>query len=232
VALIRPELLDPLPSQYWLDNSTPVENENISRSTKLRCVSITPKAPPKGDTSHVLFPSYCFSPEKPILRSNTAYNAFQETVFNRILLFQGRYIGGDIEILRLTKSYAKVHVDLVEPLNQPVAADFQPPADAVAPPPRRISVSGGVAAGNILTKVQPDYPVYAQTNHIQGTVVLQATISDKGQVTSLNVISGPKELQSAALDAVHQWIYKPYLLNGEPVEVQTTINVVFSLSGH
>ena len=77
----------------------------------------------------------------------------------------------------------------------------------------------------------PQYPAIAKAARIQGTVVLQATISKAGAITNLRVVSGPPMLQQAALDAVRSWRYKPYLLNGDPVEVETTVNVVFNLGG-
>jgi protein TonB len=80
------------------------------------------------------------------------------------------------------------------------------------------------------TKIDPVYPVEALKNHVSGTVVLHATIGNKGGVEALRAISGPVSLQQAALDAVRQWTYRPYLLNNSPVEVETTINVVFSPS--
>ena len=91
-------------------------------------------------------------------------------------------------------------------------------------------ISGGVMAGNILSKATPIYPQEAKDAGISGTVVLHALISKEGTVKSLQVISGPKELQIAALDAVKQWTYRPYLLNGEPTEVDTTIMVNFNLN--
>jgi protein TonB len=95
--------------------------------------------------------------------------------------------------------------------------------------PISLNVSSGVMAGNLLEKILPQYPAIAKAAHIQGTVVLQATISKSGSIENLRVISGPPLLQQAAMDAVRSWRYKPYLLNGEPVEVETTINVVFNL---
>jgi protein TonB len=82
----------------------------------------------------------------------------------------------------------------------------------------------------IKNRIDPIYPAAAIKNHVSGTVVLQATISTRGNVEALRVISGPATLQQAALDAVRQWTYRPYLLNGAPVEVETTINVVFAPS--
>lgn len=93
-----------------------------------------------------------------------------------------------------------------------------------------VRISGGVIAGNILTKVAPVYPQAAKDAGISGTVVLHAIIGKEGKVESLAVVSGPAELQAAALDAVKQWEYRPYLLNGEPTAVDTTIMINFSLA--
>ena len=95
--------------------------------------------------------------------------------------------------------------------------------------PPMLSISSGVMAGNLLDKTLPQYPAIARAARIQGTVVLQATIAQDGTIQNLRVISGPTMLQQAAMDAVRSWRYKPYLLNGEPVEVETTISVVFNL---
>jgi periplasmic protein TonB len=99
----------------------------------------------------------------------------------------------------------------------------------VKPRAPTLNVSWGVMAGYLLAKTLPQYPAIAKAAHIQGIVVLQATISKSGSIQNLRVISGPPMLQQAAMDAVRSWHYKPYLLNGEPVEVETTINVVFNL---
>ena len=100
-----------------------------------------------------------------------------------------------------------------------------------AAPPKKLSISSGVMAGNLLDKVTPQYPAIAKAARIQGTVVLQATISKSGSIENLRVVSGPPMLQAAAMDAVRSWRYRPYLLNGDPVEVETTVNVVFNLGG-
>ncbi|MGA3211175.1 MAG: energy transducer TonB [Terriglobales bacterium] len=97
--------------------------------------------------------------------------------------------------------------------------------------PQRIRVSGGVAEGKLVHRVQPVYPPLARTARIQGQVILQAIISKTGEITGLKVIQGHPMLQGAALEAVKQWRYEPYLLNGEPVEVDTTITVNFTLGG-
>jgi protein TonB len=97
--------------------------------------------------------------------------------------------------------------------------------------PDRVRVSSGVASGNLVNKVQPVYPPIARTNRIAGQVILHAIISKSGNIENLQVVSGHPMLTQAALDAVRQWKYKPYMLNGEPVEVETTIQVNFNLGG-
>ena len=100
-----------------------------------------------------------------------------------------------------------------------------------AAPPKKVNISAGVAVGMLLQKTQPVYPPIAKAARVSGTVILQATISKTGTIENLRVISGPAMLQQAALDAVRTWRYRPYLLNNDPVEVDTTINVIFSLGG-
>jgi periplasmic protein TonB len=90
-------------------------------------------------------------------------------------------------------------------------------------------VSSGVMEGMLVYKVVPNYPAIPREIRLSGTVVLQATISKTGAIENLRVVSGPAMLQQAAMNAVAQWRYRPYLLNGEPVEVETTINVQFTL---
>ena len=90
-------------------------------------------------------------------------------------------------------------------------------------------ISGGVMAGQILSKVAPVYPPEAKAQHISGIVVLHALIARDGTIQNLTVISGTELLAQAAVTAVSQWTYKPYLLNGVPTEVDTTITVNFSM---
>ncbi len=105
-----------------------------------------------------------------------------------------------------------------------------------APPPPKpkqsgpLRVGGNVQAAKIINRVQPVYPPLARQTRISGTVRLHAIISKDGTIQQLEVVSGHPLLQQAALDAVRQWRYQPTLLNGEPVEVDTTIDVIFSLN--
>jgi protein TonB len=92
-----------------------------------------------------------------------------------------------------------------------------------------VNVSKGVSQGLLFKQVQPKYPSNALRLRIEGAVELMATISKSGSISAVSVISGDPQLAHAALDAVKQWKYKPYLLNGSPVEIQTQITVKFKL---
>jgi protein TonB len=87
------------------------------------------------------------------------------------------------------------------------------------------------AEGNLVYRVQPSYPATAREARIQGAVRLRAIISRNGTIENLTVLSGPALLVASAIEAVRQWRYRPYFLNGEPIEVETEVTVNFVLSG-
>jgi protein TonB len=101
----------------------------------------------------------------------------------------------------------------------------------VAPKPllQTLNISQGVSRGLLFKKVQPVYPRSALSMRVEGTVELLATISKNGDISHVKVLSGDSQLAKAATEAVKQWKYKPYLLNGEPVEIQTQVTINFKL---
>jgi len=108
------------------------------------------------------------------------------------------------------------------------------PHITVGPPSTRSSgaltrVSSGVSAGLLLTPLRPEYPAIARITRTEGTVVVDAIISPTGRIESAHVVSGPTLLQAAALAAVRQARYRPFLLSGQPTEVQTTFTINFRL---
>jgi protein TonB len=106
-------------------------------------------------------------------------------------------------------------------------ASTAPPPKVAAP--QKLRISSGVAAGNKIAGNDPTYPQMAKIAHVQGDVVLQATISKTGAIENLRALSGHPILIQAAMAAVEQWKYRPYLLNGDPVEIETTITVKFHM---
>jgi peptidyl-prolyl cis-trans isomerase A (cyclophilin A) len=116
----------------------------------------------------------------------------------------------------------------------PEGAPMPPLPGAAAPQgaaPKTVNISAGVAAGMLAYHPAPAYPADAKKAGVSGRVELDARIATDGTIKDLSVVAGPQLLQQPALDAVKTWRYRPYLLNGEPVEVRTTINVIFTL-GH
>jgi protein TonB len=116
---------------------------------------------------------------------------------------------------------------IADSLNRATLAPASLPAVTVRPP--RVS---HMMEGNLIRRVQPEYPPLARSARIQGQVVLAAIISKEGTIENLRVLEGHPMLVRAAIDAVSQWRYRPYILNNEPVEVETRITVNFSLSGN
>ncbi|HLY92289.1 MAG TPA: TonB family protein [Candidatus Angelobacter sp.] len=103
-------------------------------------------------------------------------------------------------------------------------------APVAAEIPRRVRVSTGVSLGLLQKRVEPLYPMIALKARLQGTVLLHAVISKEGRIENLQLIEGHPMLVEAAINAVRQWQYKPYMLSGEPVEVETTVSVNFHLN--
>jgi protein TonB len=112
-------------------------------------------------------------------------------------------------------------------VTEPPVADSSPAPRAGVP--RRVRVSSGVSQGLLVSKVAPQYPPDAREQGIQGVVTLHVNIDREGNVVDIQPISGDPSLAVAATDAVRQWKYRPYLLNGEPVEVDTQVKVNFTL---
>jgi len=111
------------------------------------------------------------------------------------------------------------------------------PAEAPHPPVsgaqrlRPVKIAPNVASGRLLKKIPPVYPLEAKLVRLEGTVLLRAMIEKNGEIAEVYAVSGPPLLETAAVDAVRQWQYKPYSVNGQAVDVETTIEVVFALDG-
>ncbi|HVI09325.1 MAG TPA: TonB family protein [Candidatus Binatia bacterium] len=136
-----------------------------------------------------------------------------------------------------TKKSANVDAPAAPSLNA-LASDgsapmpgLMPKASAPTPVLQTLHVSQGVSRGLLIKETPPAYPPAALRTHVEGNVELMATISKNGEITAIKILSGDSTLSHAAADAVKQWKYKPYLLNGEPVEIQTQITVKFKLPG-
>jgi TonB family protein len=237
------ESASPLPEQVWNGWLSPMLPEaRIAKfdltakplkmgEVALNCVITNSKEGMPADSS-----MYCFTGDKPALRLSMGIapggqsgNLVMRATFNKNTLFQGRYVASSLKVNSSDGSSITAHIGSLELLPSVEEAEFTPPPDAKALP-KRINISAAVAQGFLLHQVAPVYPATALEARMAGTIWIEAVITKEGRIRDAHVVSGAKVFQAAALDAVRQWTYRPYLLNGEPVEVDTTINVVFNLN--
>jgi TonB family protein len=217
---IRRQFVDPIMSPDSIQRTNFDVKQREMSSIKFDCLSpITSEGIHFGTT-------LCLDAGKSSLRAGITQQG-EAVVHNSIVKFQERYLAEELQFVQQSKPVLTAHIDSIELLRTIDEALFLPPADAT-PKHIRINIDGRAMEGMLVKKVVPEYPLIANETRIAGTVVLQATIDRNGRIANLYVLSGPAMLQQAALDAVKQWVYRPYVLNDEPVEVRTTINVIFT----
>lgn len=206
---------------------TRLENyERTFGSTKVPCTALIAS----GTTQTVEnAEGYCFSTTNAVLLYATKRDRLFQTLFQEIGLVHGHYFAHDMQLLLEGKPWLKVHIDQLEGLGTTGKQALTVP-DGATPVTRRVSGTGDITAGRLVKKAVPQYPLAAKQQGVQGTVILDGVINTEGHVQQIQVLAGPPMLQQAAIDAVKQWVYTPYLLAGKPVEVETEINVVFALA--
>ncbi len=174
------------------------------------------------------YPAFCFGKDLPAIRIEAPYS---DTLvfFDAIVRLGDQYAAKKILVKKSGHPLLDIDVTELGSLATVEDADFVPPAEAVPAPPRKIALSVGVMAGYKISGKPPEYPYNARAARVEGVVVIEATITKTGTIGNLRALSGPSMLQQAALDSVKTWRYKPYLLNGEPVDVETQLPVIFQL---
>jgi TonB family protein len=151
---------------------------------------------------------------------------------SEFLRYRDREVPSDIEVTYEGRVAITAHItslNTIPPENYEASASAAAPGDQVV---RGDYIAGAAIAGAALNRPQPTYPKQAKKKHITGSVLLCAIITKEGTITGLDVVASPNSLLSAsALEAVRMWTYKPYLMNGKPTEIDTTITVNYAL-GH
>ncbi|HTB98860.1 MAG TPA: energy transducer TonB [Terracidiphilus sp.] len=231
--------VNPFPDRGLLDsNRTKLDLKMVPAGSKqLACVGATHQVQIGGKLVTPTFSMpdyYCFGPDHPVLRLKSSNQ--MTTKYDNIVKAQGRYIARQVAVSMADAKLFSASVDVLEGFD-PAQVEMQPPADAalvhgVVVPADEASVKTGVVAGALVKKIQPFYPEFAKAAQIQGTVRLAAVIGTDGKVKDVEPLVSPApSLTIAAMECVKGWQYKPSLFNGNPVEVETIISVVFSL-GH
>jgi len=195
-------------------------------SVKLRCLQLADSAHPiphPGASN----PTFCIDPASPVVRLGIPYGPGRETIYNHILGFQGHSVPGEILINIRGKTTFKLTVDSLDSLQGANDALLSPPSDAVLIPPGPVKISSGSTQG--LRTVSAVFPALAEKDHFEGIVFIQATIDRNGHVTNPKILRGPRIYQQSALNAASQWVFRPFLLGGEPAEVDTQVGVAFNV---
>ena len=232
---LKGALLSPLPDEEDLDPAkVRFDREPYpAKDVKIPCFMLVPQMNLFGSAQNVplgLFPTYCFDRERPVLLASFSMGSVVEQ-FHKIAKVQEHYIAQEVVFY---ENAAKILTATVDSVTDLAATDraLTPPEDAHMAGTERKEIAGELVAGMLLKRVIPVYPHDAKQAHAVGTVRLRAIIGIDGGIHDLRVVSAPwPSLAQSALWAVSHWQYKPYLLNGEPQEVQTTVNVVFTLGG-
>ena len=187
--------------------------------TKLSCVIIRRRDATVSDNG---LPKYCFDPGTQVLRY-TRGSGWDETVYNNITRFQNRSVAGDVEVTHGGKPYLIIHLAKLESLAQVDDTLFAPPADSPGPLSGRVIMQGGVFVNQyLISRVMPTYP-----RGVRGKVNASFVVGKDGHVIEADASDGPDELRKPVEDAIRKWVFRPYLVLGQPVEVQT--NIVFQL---
>jgi TonB family protein len=199
----------------------PVVQQRKVDGQKLDCITTKPPA----NAGSFVPPAYCVDAQDQL----RAVVSMQQTVLlDAPGEFLGHYVSRRVAITNSGVPAATARITKLE-VYEPSADEFMPTGD-MKPFVPRARISGGVIEAQRTNFAPPIYPEAARARHLGGAVVLHAIIGVNGHVKTAEAVSSPSaELTQAAVDAVKQWTYKPYLLNGEPVEVETTITVNFAL---
>jgi TonB family protein len=220
--------VDPLPAALDLGSmDIKVESTTIG-SDAVRCINLKPK--PTAFTAPLFATrEYCFEPGSLFLRFGRDDRVTTSAGAHPIS-FQNHFVPSFVAVQRAPGPTLSAHVETLELVSEVSDVLFTPPQAAEpSTAADQVTLPTQTAESYLTTRVQPVYPPIAKAARIQGTVVLQVLIGTNGQVKQIGVQSGHPMLQQAAIDAVKQWIYKPYLINGKPKSVYTTVNVIFLL---
>ena len=227
-------LLSPLPNEGETDSKDVklAHREVKIGKVKVPCVMLVQtkmESEASGPPPIGKYATYCFDTDAHALRF--AYRYGQLTIeFLHVVKIQSRYLPFSIQIIDGQKQMFSVTVTQVSGLN-PEDSALLPAKDAKVSEPT-VFQSDIVLRNELVKRVMPAYPSEARADRKQGTVALAAIIGTDGRIEHLELIVSPWPiLTKAAEDGIEQWRYKPYLVDGKPVKVETTINVVFSLGG-
>ena len=223
-----PQILHPGPESVEMDGAVPELRKQKLGKVEFGCVMLTQPIKGAGSIPLGLFPTYCLDSEGMI---RFTYNfGGQAVTLNRMGVFLKHRVATEAVIRQGEFEVASAKVVTLTTYT-PQADEFLPAANMVEVGPDA-RIAAGVSAGNRIGFVEPVYPEGEKFRHESGTVLLHAIIGRDGHIRSLRPVNAANaDFVISAIAAVRGWTYKPYLLNGEPTEVDTTITVNFQING-
>lgn len=214
------QIVHPIPDYKDFKDLDVTEASRTFGKVSLTCIGVQ-QANLKSSTPPLT--QFCFSPGSSLLRAHLDAAQFG-AVRNDMVTFRGIGLGRDNTLMYGHNQAISGHLDTLESFHPDGSIVLTTSAPAA-------TIPSVVLAGKIVKKTVPEYPFYARQQHIAGSVVLAGVISKQGTIASLDVVASPDaSLTKSAIDAVKQWIYQPYILDGSPTEVNTTITVNYNLN--
>jgi TonB family protein len=220
---LRLFLTAPIPEAMGLRHMK-VKMKTVSMGTAhFQCVTVQAK------DLVPLWSAYCFEPDRPAVRFMISRDGLSQVLYNTLVIFQGHFVARDIRVTYKDEPILTLHVDEIGQAPGSADAQFTPSADAVGPLTGKIVVRGETMSVFEAAQSLPEYPTTAKEAGVEGTVVVRTTIGKDGLVTNAEAISGPPLLLKSAAEAVSKWEFRPFVVMGEPTEIETDLKVIFQL---
>jgi TonB family protein len=216
---VRMYLTTPIPATLGFHDLR-LDHENHSNGkVQLQCVTLRPKGG---------FPkwfAYCFEQGRPMLRLAVSPDGLNQNLYNDVVEFQKHFVARDIRVTYRDQPVLKIHVDDIGWLSESGRTEVTPSPDATGPLSGQIVLPEGTMSPFLLVRVPPVFPAPAKYMLQQGTVILHITVGKDGVVTRAAAISGPDLLQKPAVDSVRKWEFRPFLVLGDPSEIETNVRM-------
>jgi hypothetical protein len=231
---VRSNLIQPIPAETRFRDVKLKMSERSFDQLPLQCVVLQPKfdsvirvynAPPSYPYVH-----YCFDQKHPILRFDSQGEGMYDTLYNHIVLFEGHYFAREVRMFSQRKPQLTLRVETLENLAPVNLAGFVPPPDAVGPLNGRVELPAGLLNTLVRKRCSVESFFSIQHTDVHGTVVVQAKVGKDGRVMSAEALSGPKVLLQEAAQCARKFEFRPFLVQGQPVEVEGKLEISMAVT--
>lgn len=228
---VRDEFARPMFRELNLQFSKPEKKMRDFGKLRLHCVML------RSTTGSIVISdnglaAFCFEPNSLILRYSKggmgSGTVWDQIVYDKIVRFQGRYVASDVQVNRGGKPFLKLHVEKLESISQPNPADFTPPPTATVVDTNPVLADAGVLMLDYLIHQElPQYP--RSIRPPGGQAVMKYRINEEGRVEAMQFIEGNSEMQKGLEQALKKFVYRPFLVRGEPVEIEVQHKFIYEV---